>query len=215
MSFTARERYNPPPRRKACAACIKAKRRCDFALPSCLRCEQRNIPCKYPCRAPRNDHERRRIPGNSDAAIARTSPPDMSEVGWEESSSTCVDTCSSDNADATSTIFHSTPEELDHNPHNLDHPLRNEPPIDLFTEGDPLTLIFQPNAIAPPVTKEWEVPANVVWDKAKYTIEEVKKAPARMVYELGTPWCHPLVYEDEMPQSMRGELQCNTSRVAS
>ncbi|KAJ6446826.1 Meiotic recombination protein rec8 [Purpureocillium lavendulum] len=51
MSLTSKERGNPPPRSKSCVACRRAKRRCDFALPSCLRCEQRGIQCDYPTRA--------------------------------------------------------------------------------------------------------------------------------------------------------------------
>jgi hypothetical protein len=48
VSLSTAERANPPPRRKSCLACIKAKRRCDARRPSCLRCCQRNIPCNYP-----------------------------------------------------------------------------------------------------------------------------------------------------------------------
>lgn len=48
MSLTAFERANPPPRRKSCAACTKAKRRCDLGQPSCLRCSGRGIDCHYP-----------------------------------------------------------------------------------------------------------------------------------------------------------------------
>ncbi|XXH05310.1 hypothetical protein Hte_011735 [Hypoxylon texense] len=35
-------------RRKACAACTKAKRPCSKRLPRCDRCERKSIPCKYP-----------------------------------------------------------------------------------------------------------------------------------------------------------------------
>lgn len=48
MSNSARERDNPPPRRKSCSACIKAKRRCEYAgAPACMRCAQRNVPCDF------------------------------------------------------------------------------------------------------------------------------------------------------------------------
>lgn len=36
------------PRQKSCSACAKAKRRCDFAVPTCLRCSNRDISCIYP-----------------------------------------------------------------------------------------------------------------------------------------------------------------------
>ncbi|KAL2822791.1 hypothetical protein BDW59DRAFT_173722 [Aspergillus cavernicola] len=45
---TDAKRNNPPPRRKSCEACRAAKRRCDLALPACLRCARRNIVCEYP-----------------------------------------------------------------------------------------------------------------------------------------------------------------------
>lgn len=35
------------PRRKSCAACIKAKRRCDQRMPACSRCTTRRISCTY------------------------------------------------------------------------------------------------------------------------------------------------------------------------
>ena len=35
------------PRRKACAACVKAKRRCSLALPSCSRCIEKGQACQY------------------------------------------------------------------------------------------------------------------------------------------------------------------------
>ncbi|KAI0965888.1 hypothetical protein F4678DRAFT_310404 [Xylaria arbuscula] len=62
-SLSTLERGNPPPRRKSCAACIKAKRRCDLRQPSCLRCSQRRIDCSYPV----PPHDRRR--GNDDVSM--------------------------------------------------------------------------------------------------------------------------------------------------
>ncbi|ROV98791.1 hypothetical protein VPNG_08430 [Cytospora leucostoma] len=47
------ERDDPPPRRKSCQACVKAKRRCDQRSPACLRCAQRKIQCQYPARPSR------------------------------------------------------------------------------------------------------------------------------------------------------------------
>ncbi|KAI1440520.1 hypothetical protein F5Y02DRAFT_402512 [Annulohypoxylon stygium] len=35
-------------RRKACAACTKAKRPCSKRWPCCDRCERKNVPCRYP-----------------------------------------------------------------------------------------------------------------------------------------------------------------------
>ncbi|KAI1361357.1 hypothetical protein F5Y08DRAFT_314936 [Xylaria arbuscula] len=72
-SLSSIERGNPPPRRKSCAACIKAKRRCDLHQPSCLRCTQRRIECSYP--VPAGTHPKRRgIETPSSSSHSETSP---------------------------------------------------------------------------------------------------------------------------------------------
>lgn len=48
VSLSAAERANPPPRKKSCGACIKAKRRCTLEVPACQRCSQRQLECNYP-----------------------------------------------------------------------------------------------------------------------------------------------------------------------
>ena len=53
-SLSRSEREDPPPRRKSCQACVKAKRRCDQRSPACLRCAQRKIRCQYPARPSRS-----------------------------------------------------------------------------------------------------------------------------------------------------------------
>lgn len=62
QSLSAVERGNPPPRRKSCAGCISAKRRCDLVQPSCARCTQRSMPCKYPPGVPAAAGARARAP---------------------------------------------------------------------------------------------------------------------------------------------------------
>ncbi|KAK0636681.1 hypothetical protein B0T17DRAFT_87297 [Bombardia bombarda] len=47
QSLSVMERANPPPRRKSCASCIKAKRRCTLETPACQRCIQRKMDCRY------------------------------------------------------------------------------------------------------------------------------------------------------------------------
>lgn len=37
----------PPPRRKSCGECVKAKRRCDLLTPKCTRCFQKTLDCRY------------------------------------------------------------------------------------------------------------------------------------------------------------------------
>lgn len=60
MSNSAKERDNPPPRRKSCTACIKAKRRCEYVTaPACQRCAHRGLACDYPT------HHRKNTPGTA------------------------------------------------------------------------------------------------------------------------------------------------------
>ncbi|KAL5358177.1 hypothetical protein BJX96DRAFT_182746 [Aspergillus floccosus] len=35
-------------RKRACASCVAAKRKCDLAFPTCHRCAQRSLACRYP-----------------------------------------------------------------------------------------------------------------------------------------------------------------------
>ncbi|KAG2421455.1 hypothetical protein HFD88_005430 [Aspergillus terreus] len=35
-------------RKRACASCVAAKRKCDLAFPTCHRCAQRSVACRYP-----------------------------------------------------------------------------------------------------------------------------------------------------------------------
>lgn len=72
----------PPPRKKSCLACIKAKRRCDQRLPACLRCTQRRTTCVYPhpqaartLRNPRGQPEQEPRPGE-DVSLAQSSHED-------------------------------------------------------------------------------------------------------------------------------------------
>ncbi|KAI0196812.1 hypothetical protein EV127DRAFT_88910 [Xylaria flabelliformis] len=44
---------------KACFSCIRAKRRCDKSIPSCGRCMDKGLPCKFPLARP---YARRKTP---------------------------------------------------------------------------------------------------------------------------------------------------------
>lgn len=57
--------------------------------------------------------------------------------------------------------------------------------------------------VTDPVTVDLFNPAG---SRLHYIIEMLKSAPSRMVHENGTPWSHPLLYKDHMPQSMHGTL---------
>lgn len=47
---------------------------------------------------------------------------------------------------------------------------------------------------------------NEIESKLLYAIDKIKAAPRTMLLETGTPWCHPLLYREQMPRVMQGEF---------
>lgn len=54
-------------RKKACAACVASKRRCDRSQPACHRCAKQHLTCQYPLSAGVNLEPRT---GNSDGSVS-------------------------------------------------------------------------------------------------------------------------------------------------
>lgn len=75
QTLTSAERSNPPARRKACDACIKAKRRCNLVQPTCRRCSLRKIQCQYQPEQSRNDSLQRSLQQPSRRTIAKPLDP--------------------------------------------------------------------------------------------------------------------------------------------
>jgi hypothetical protein len=46
---------------------------------------------------------------------------------------------------------------------------------------------------------------TLAYSRMTYPIEQMKHAPSTMVLENRTPWCHHLLYEDEMPRVLQGK----------
>ncbi|CAM1501812.1 Fc.00g037960.m01.CDS01 [Cosmosporella sp. VM-42] len=177
MSLTARERHNPPPRRKSCAACIKAKRRCDFAVPACLRCSQRRIACQYPNRPPREQScSTPQTPDLMQGMLTADALTPATLGGGADDFNTVVASIDSDFNDLTSF----------------------ELPLDDAT----LDLIHQPSMLAPPASKGFEL-SQAITLRLQWAIDEMRRAPTTMVLEMQTPWSHSCLYKDEMPRSMQ------------
>lgn len=210
MSLSSRERANPPPRRKSCAACTKAKRRCDFAVPSCLRCSQRNLECQYPQRSTGSKPtETGSLNLSTQGGIPTTCHP--SQLAGGGGSFGCKPSL-------LSAQFGSLPIE----------PLSNT--IDTMTltsaadivdvscmdlsdltlpgcvlmDSELLELIHQPSMLAAPTTRNLRLD-DIVARRLQFAIDEMKRAPVLMITETQTPWCHPLLYKDGMPKSVQGE----------
>ncbi|KAK4173936.1 hypothetical protein QBC36DRAFT_334822 [Triangularia setosa] len=213
-SISAIERNNPPPRRKSCLACIKAKRRCTQESPACQRCTQRNLACQYPeGRISKRPSESRSSTGPPSALQTPGSSWDF--YSWEHLSA------------------HPEPQQLV-DPHSI---LLNGPnALNLFTFNDLDPILGGPSMVAndpvqtpqnmtshPPdfdtgttrIINDLIIPgppsslpqaAAVAWafkNRLNFALDNIRDAPRQMVCENQTPWSHPCLYEHSMPQSMQ------------
>lgn len=189
MSLTARERRNPPPRRKSCAACTKAKRRCDFAVPACLRCSQRCIPCHYPSRTPRVQ-----------ATATSSSPPAILVPGL------LMDESASSTPPAVGRLDEPIVDDFNAVIADIDGNFNELASFDVPLDDTTLDLIQQPLELSPPSTREFGAISEAITSRLKWSIAEIQKAPSTMVLENQTPWCHAFLYKNEMPRSMQGKV---------
>lgn len=176
MSLSSRERRNPPTRRKSCHACIKAKRRCDFALPACMRCANRGISCEYPQRGPR---------GVVTPSIVEEQTVPLLPVD----DFTLLD----DVITTTATGQHCTLAELDF---GLD-------PLSFSMDLTPQELPLVP---VPSASAYGNAAVETIKRQLQYGLDETRRVPAMMANEVATPWSHHMLYRDGMPKSMRGKL---------
>ncbi|KAF7560749.1 hypothetical protein G7046_g3408 [Stylonectria norvegica] len=189
MSLTARERHNPPSRRKSCAACIKAKRRCDFAVPACLRCSQRHIPCQYPARRP-HVQELSSTPPQSDLMQGMFSDDTLSPATLVEQ----FDAATSNDFDTAVTTIEANFQDF--------------VTLDYAVQAAELDLIRQATTLAPPASKGFDnvsdALAHAITNRLQWSVDEMQKAPSSFVLEMQTPWCHAQLYRDVMPRSIQG-----------
>lgn len=206
-SLSSVERDNPPPRRKACAGCIKAKRRCDLGLPACTRCAQRRIACQYTSTpATSLPHSSFMPSGPTYTQIQGLGLPldGQPSPAWTEAPSiTPVDQSTSGSSQDFS--FN----DLD----SLNY-------VDWDTSNTTLDELLEPGALScntPAelvaktlrrpnigISSDYDVVAVAVQTRLAYGIEQIMAAPKMMVLESQTPWCHPLLYRNGMPRSMQG-----------
>jgi hypothetical protein len=208
MSLTSRERRNPPPRQKSCAACIRAKRRCEpggGTSPACARCEQRGLSCELP---PRRVKRAAATAGIATPAVSFTDP-------YADFISPSVDadiqTPFSTGGCAQFLPFEPFP-QWDQNINAMSLEPDAAPPQSTFSlaefgEATAMPLIHQPvMPVAGPARREWEPLPELARRRLQYPIDQIKKVPRMFVVEGQTPWCHPRLWEDEMPGSIQGEL---------
>jgi hypothetical protein len=193
QSQSSAERDNPPPRRKSCTACIRAKRRCDLGQPACFRCAQRNLICRYA-------EPRQKI----------LSSPQMTPVSgtsWPGIEIPSID-LSIPVDEVTETSSFGPTNVLDYfgqiPTHPLPHLLGGDPDLaDISLDLIPST----PSPLFPLRSRffDYSDVSRSIETRLKYAIEEIRRTPKTMVFENQTPWCHPQLYMNAMPRSMQGK----------
>ncbi|RYC54141.1 hypothetical protein CHU98_g12068, partial [Xylaria longipes] len=222
-SLSAIERGNPPPRRKSCAACIKAKRRCDLHQPSCLRCSQRKIDCSYPTHIENQGKKRSDTTSSPTGTSPDAQPQELMKdplpemAPWEASFDFNMDMSPSYSPACSSfpTISFDEPtlpglEFLD--VVNMDSTLSSIPPSPgPFLElEDPMPVVVRsPKSSIASLSRIQLLRAasEFIEKRLRYSLDAFKRAPENMVVEGGTPWSHPALYRDSMPTCLEAMIQ--------
>ncbi|KAI0142880.1 hypothetical protein GGR57DRAFT_373713 [Xylariaceae sp. FL1272] len=221
-SLSQAERSNPPPRRKSCAACIRAKRRCDLGHPSCARCSQRMLECTYP---PHIEASSRKAcataPGsvNLSSDIAPpvlTSAPTVEVPSWDDGfdfndiilSPSQQASCSlAPNRLFSEPVVESVVEEFRHLSENFN---LNVPTPKATAADSPMPLILRgrgPGMASSARIQLLRASAELVEKRFRYTIDALKLIPERAACEGGgTPWAHQRVYVNSMPSYLEDAI---------
>lgn len=183
----------PPPRRKSCAECIKSKRRCDQGFPTCTRCRRLKLDCSYGASTQNAGHNESLVPPSSDTpgiSIDQVSSPLALQDG---SLVTSIDP----------SLVNSNDFGACHLLPDLDGSLS----IDLDGPDMP-TPAVPDNPIIRHAIEEFllgDVSA-IIESRFRYGLEQMRSGPREMALKVQTPWSHPLLYQAEMPQIMKGGL---------
>ncbi|KAI3333445.1 hypothetical protein F4824DRAFT_242533 [Ustulina deusta] len=231
-SLSSIERGNPPPRRKSsvcqCAACIRAKRRCDLRQPSCLRCSQRKIDCSYPAQAEGPNKRRGDTASSQTGASPNESPQElMKDPAFTEAAAASWETSFDFNMDLSPAynpsclpfpnISFDEPAfqglEFLEDTATMPDPLDSIPPtpgpaLELELE-DPMPLVPRlprPQSTSVSRIQLLRAAAELTERRLRYAIDAFKHAPEEMVLEGGTAWSHAALYRDAMPTFLEDAL---------
>ncbi|KAF2262423.1 hypothetical protein CC78DRAFT_520054 [Lojkania enalia] len=177
---------NPQGRQKSCSECAKSKRRCDLRQPSCLRCSRQNLTCIYP-------------PQPSPIGDAPTPPTQISKG----------------NSNTENGLFEfdlpalSTPEEVELLDFDLIAATESVNTLNDILAGESGACedvsLSRPNYVSVVPAKLFSTSYLSVEARGRidYCVAQLKLAPSMFLIENGTPWCHPLLYQDNMPRNLQ------------
>lgn len=229
------EREDPPPRRKSCHACVKAKRRCDQRQPACRRCSQRSIACCYPSRPARSEAAPTdpspvtlAAPGSDfipdDASLNQTLmdvlvPPFHVEPAnhpWSSRKSPCLHQLElpwtpAEDLDVSIEATSATNLGLAVDEHGIlgDENFDTELFFN-FTDSTPTgkEIAARPSLEGPYAPRRVDLAGlhAALETNFSYAMDRIKAAPSNMLLENQTPWCHPLLFKETMPRVMQGKF---------
>ncbi|KAI0477588.1 hypothetical protein GGR56DRAFT_692283 [Xylariaceae sp. FL0804] len=216
-SLSAIERHNAPPRRKSCANCIKAKRRCDLREPACLRCAQRRITCSYPARRTAASIGGVDVAEDAARLVASPAAPELTSAFAFNSNLWETELGPGPGLDLDQS-FHSakpnfpSPMFGDQAAEGLGHPSTGSDILGLegllsmdfsmlADESEPLALVALPDTTIASPPRHFSIgdASLLIERRLRYSIDEFQRAPQKMLLGVGTAWSHPALYRDSMP----------------
>lgn len=182
-------------RRKACSHCIKAKRRCDQAVPSCSRCSRQKLCCQY------SSHS---LPSTSRSIIELAEPQATASSVQDVLDDTLdIDLFTPGNQMTSCNDLSRFHSELDAANVTLDLS-----PMEEFAFSNVMSNLTQTNSPHElMLTRPLDISSSVNYDQMKskmdFSMKHFKRAPWTMIQENQTPWSHHLLYDEQMPKAMQ------------
>ncbi|RDW87899.1 hypothetical protein BP5796_03593 [Coleophoma crateriformis] len=184
QSSSTRSSSNHGPRRTSCDECSKAKRRCDRRAPECSRCAKLHLNCRYLRHQPPYREVLDQLDSGLDLFNGSNTFP-LPLPGDEDMASTLP------SAEDLDLAF-------------LDETILPQEPTSALDAGADHDWEFSKPQITDDRAPEFAESdlANPAESRLYYGTQLLKTAPATMVLKNSTPWCHSLLYIDNMPRSM-------------
>ncbi|GKZ30293.1 hypothetical protein AbraIFM66950_008629 [Aspergillus brasiliensis] len=186
----------PAPYRKACTNCAKSKRRCDLSLPKCYRCRVRSLACQY------HPVHSAGAPSPSVAAqeatlggAVDTSPTELSSgrdlERPDQTSEEYIDTSVNNLLIEEASFLPPFPD------YNLDWTDIMKD-IDVFRVPDRIGQGTSPaNAV---------LAGDIFQERVVNAVKRLKAYPDLFVREGKTPFIHPGLYQDHLPEPIQDAL---------
>src|SRR5271156_4154957 len=182
------QEQHPLPRRKACDACVRAKRRCDLSNP-CKRCIEKKLTCVY-----------KQLPQSSPTTSASTVQP------TPQTNTTITDL---DTLPDSGMMIDDTVDSLG-NTNDWILPFVNSAFQDAGLEFPQLSTSSELEFTIPPIpldvsTLICEVPVSTEMDSDRllYTTHQIRTFPEKLVSQGHTLFIHQHLYDRDIPSSIQ------------